>query len=87
MKRKSIFKDKIPYLWYLLPSLYVNFKLLPFRQAVKMPFLTIRPKLVSVKGKIEIDDAKSKFGIIKLGEWGVKAFPNSGITINMQGGI
>ena len=86
MKRKSIVKDKIPYLWYLLQSVYINFKLLPFRQAIKMPILTIRPKLGSVKGKVEIDDAVCKFGVIKLGEWGVKAFPNSGITINMQGG-
>lgn len=87
MKKNATVGDKLQYVWYLLSSIYINFKLLPFRQAVKLPILTIKPHIINLKGKIIIDDDVCKFGLIKMGEWGVKAFPNSGIKLNMMGGV
>lgn len=75
------------YLLYIFHSLYFNFRFLPFRQAIKLPILLIRPHFIRLKGKIEIDDSVCSFGVVKMGGWGVKAFPNTGIKINIQGGI
>ena len=86
MKYKHSFRDYKQYLWYLLPTIYFNFKMLPFRQAKKLPFLFVKPKFIQLKGKIEIADDICRFGLVKLGSWGVKAFPNTGIKLNLQGG-
>lgn len=82
---KKILENK-SYFLYIFHSLYFNFRFLPFRQAIKLPILLIRPHFIQLKGKIEIDDAVCSFGIVKLGNLGAKAFPSTGIKINMQGG-
>ena len=47
-------------------SLYVNFRLLPFRQAVRLPILVrYNCNLVSLRGKVSLD--KIKIGILKIG--------------------
>ena len=76
----------LPYFWYLLHSIYFNFKMLPFRQAKKLPILLIRPKFINLKGKIVIDDSLCHFGLVKMGGWGCKAYPNTGIKLNFRGG-
>ena len=56
MKYRHSFKDFKPYLWYLIPTIYFNFKMLPFRQARKLPVLLVKPKFIKLKGKLIIDD-------------------------------
>ena len=83
MKYRHSIKDYLPYFCYLLHSIYFNFKMLPFRQARK---LLIRPKFINLRGKIVIDDSLCRFGLVKLGGWGCKAYPNNGIKLNLNGG-
>lgn len=86
MKYKHSISDLLPYLWYLIPTIYFNLRMLPLRQAVKLPILLIRPKFIKLKGKIVIDDDLCRFGLVKMGGWGCKAYPNTGIKLNLQGG-
>ena len=48
-------------------SIWLNFRKLPFRQAIRMPILVYRTKLKSISGSIEIKAAKLKTGLIKIG--------------------
>lgn len=86
MKYHHSIRDYLPYFWYIFHSIYFNFKMLPFRQALKLPILLIRPKFFSLRGKIIIDDRICRFGLVKMGGWGCKAYPNTGIKLNLQGG-
>lgn len=75
--------------WVLrsLPSsIYLNFHYLPFRQAVKLPILTYKPKLDSCKGTVTIE-GPIRFGMIKLGAYTVSIYPNNGIMFSNRGKI
>ena len=39
---------------YILHSVFFNFHYLPFREAVKLPILLYKPKLLKLKGTIKI---------------------------------
>lgn len=67
-------------------SIYFNFHYLPFRQAVKLPILLYKPKLLKLKGIVKIGGGKISTGMIRLGFPTVSLFPNSGITFENQGG-
>lgn len=66
-------------------SIYFNFHYLPLRQAVKLPILLNKPKLIALKGNIKIS-APVKFGMIQLGRRGVCIYPNTGVTWENRGG-
>lgn len=68
-----------------LPSLYFNFRYLPFRQALKMPVWINKPHLHEMRGKIIID-ALVRTGMIRLGGFGGHMYPNNGIHITQWGG-
>lgn len=68
-------------------SIWFNFKYLPAKQAVRLPILLYKPKLIVCKGKIELLDKKSKFGSIMLGFPCSSLYPNSGITLKIRGTI
>lgn len=54
-----------PYFFY---SLYFNFRVLPFRQAVRLPFLVyVWPTILRNKGKILIEASKISHFMIKIG--------------------
>ncbi len=72
--------------YYLIHSIYFNFHYLPFKQAIKLPILLYKPKLVKTKGKITIDAPNIKFGMIRLGFRLVSIYPNNGITWENHGG-
>lgn len=55
------------YILSIPKSIWVNYRKLPFRQAVRLPILVYRTKLKSLKGKIEINADKLKMGLIKIG--------------------
>lgn len=70
---------------YLPQSLYFNFHYLPFKQAIKLPILLYKPKLLKCKGEIKIEGT-IKFGMIKLGKYHVSLFPNTGFVYENHGG-
>lgn len=86
----SLFKRIWNYRWILrsIPlSLYFNFHYLPFNQAIHLPILLYKPKLLSCKGQIRIICKEEfKFGMIKLGCPNVSLYPNSGIIYENHGG-
>lgn len=79
-------------LWVLrfLPYiLYFNFKMLPFNQAVKLPVWLYKPKFGKLTGRVVLDMPLKdvKMGMIKLGEYSVNIYPNSGIMLDIRGQI
>lgn len=82
---KKIWKHK----WILrsiVPTIYFNFHYLPIKQAIKLPILLYKPKLLKCKGKVIIDTNRTHFGMIRLGENIVSFYPNTGITFENLGG-
>lgn len=81
---KKIWKNK----WILrslLQTIYFNFHYLPYKQAIKLPILLYKPKLLKCKGKIIIE-GNIKTGMIQLGKYNVSLYPNSGIVYENHGG-
>lgn len=70
----------------ILPTIYFNFHYLPFNQAIKLPILLYKPKLLKMKGNIKIEKCKIKFGMIRLGFPTVSLYPNTGIVYENHGG-
>lgn len=72
---------------YILHSVFFNFHYLPFREAVKLPILLYKPKLLKLKGTIKIkQEDKIGFGMIRLGFPEVSLYPNTGIVFENYGG-
>lgn len=69
----------------LIPSLYFNFKYLPFRQAIKLPILVYKLHFHVLKGKVVIDAPKIYTGMIRLGIFAVGVYPNNGISLKHEG--
>ena len=69
----------------LISSIYFNFHYLPFKDAVKLPILLYKPKLLSMKGKVKIEGSV-RYGMIRMGFPTVSLYPNSGITYENLGG-
>lgn len=69
----------------ILPSVYFNFYYLPFSQAIRLPILLYKPRLLKMKGNVQIL-GEIKFGIIRLGFPTVSLYPNTGIVYENQGG-
>ena len=57
-------------------TLYFNFHYLPFKQAIKLPILLYKPKLLKCKGRIRIE-GEVKIGMIQLGKYNVYLYPNT----------
>ncbi|MDR0790273.1 MAG: hypothetical protein LBO06_05725, partial [Bacteroidales bacterium] len=72
--------------WYLPQIIWFNFHYLPFKQAIKLPILLYKPKLLRCKGTLTLNGAIS-FGIIKLGFYTVPNYPNNGIIWNVRGNV
>lgn len=59
------------YLFGIPKSLYVNFKLLPFNQAIKLPIIVSnKTKIISLDGKVNLGNVKT--GIIRIGFGGTE---------------
>ena len=69
----------------LLQSIWFNFHYLPFSQAVRLPILLYKPKLLSCKGKVRIE-GKVVPGMVRLGQMQVSLCPNDGIVFENHGG-
>jgi acetyltransferase-like isoleucine patch superfamily enzyme len=52
----------------ILKTIYINFRLLPLKTAIKLPIIIIgKTKLISLRGNAEIND-KVRFGLIQIGK-------------------
>lgn len=72
--------------WYAI--FYFNFKMLPFKQAIRLPFdFYGRVRFVSLSGSIKLKSDKLKLGMIKIGSQGTDMFPKSGTVLNIKGDI
>lgn len=69
-----------------IPSLILNFKQLPFRQACKLPIIIYKPHFGTLDGKIIIQ-GDVRFNMIQLGRNLVSLFPNNGIRFGNSGKI
>ena len=83
MKVDKIFKTIL----FLPFSIYFNFKYLPFKQASKLPILLCKPRLIGMKGKVKINAANIRTGMIRLGFMNVPIYPNKGIIWQNSGEI
>ncbi len=70
----------------IIHSIYFNFHYLPLKQAIKLPIILYKPKLLKCKGKITII-GEIRTGMIQLGRNIVSIYPNSGFTYENKGGI
>ena len=77
----------LKFLPYILHTLYFNFKYLPFQQALKLPILLYKPKLISLKGIVKIESPTIATGMIKLGVNRVSIYKNNGISWENKGGV
>lgn len=66
-------------------TLYFNFHYLPFNQAIKLPILLYKPKLLKCRGTVRIE-GEIKTGMIQLGRYNVSLYPNTGIVYENHGG-
>ena len=73
---------------YLLPTLYFNFRYLPFRQALRLPIVLYRPHLIKCKGQVRLEpaDGRIRHGMVRLGFRLVNIYADNGITWENNGG-
>ena len=69
----------------IFKTIYFNFHYLPFEQAIKLPILLYKPKLLKCKGKIIIE-GPIRFGMIRIGTFCCSVYPNNGISWENHGG-
>lgn len=72
-------------LW--IPSIIFNFHYLPFKQAIKLPVLLMKPNFRKLGGKVIIDSPSITRGMIRLGFNRVNIFPDNGISWLNEGTI
>lgn len=80
-------KTFLTYFPYILKIIWFNFSNLPFKQAVKIPILLYKPMKLKCKGTIKIEAENIYTGMIKLGAPTVSIYPNTGISIEIIGGV
>lgn len=70
-----------------IPSLIFCFRYLPVKQAVKLPILVFKAHLVDFGGKVRIECKHIEFGMIRLGQFAVRSYPDTGIHWSNKGEI
>ncbi|MDP4269944.1 MAG: hypothetical protein Q8909_07435 [Bacteroidota bacterium] len=71
-----------------LAILYFNFKVLPIRQAVKLPFdFYYKVRFENIKGKIKIDSPGIHRAMIKIGGRGSEMFSREQTIIDIKGNV
>lgn len=74
------------FLQFLPWTLYFNFHYLPFKEAIHLPILLYKPKLLNCNGLVRILGGV-KFGMIRLGFMQASIYPNNGITWENRGTV
>jgi acetyltransferase-like isoleucine patch superfamily enzyme len=80
------YTSTLKFLPYIFHIIYFNFKYLPFKQAIKLPILLYKPKLINTKGQVLIEAKRVYTGMIRLGINTVSVYPNNGIIWENNGG-
>lgn len=70
----------------LFQTIWFNFYYLPLKQAIKLPILLYKPKLLKCKGSVRICNKEIKTGMIVLGYYRVSLYPNNGLVFENNGG-
>lgn len=69
-----------------LKILLINFRFLPFRQAIKLPIDVYgKLRILSYKGSIRIESDNVRPGMIKLGSQGRDMFPTDAVIMDVRG--
>ena len=72
--------------WWAI--LFFNFKMLPFKQAIYLPFdFYGKVRFVNLSGSINLRSEKLKVGMIKIGAQGTDMFPKTETILNIKGDI
>lgn len=86
MKKFILFIKTIIKHWkYIIPSIYFNFKHLPIKQAFLLPIILNKPHCNNLSGKIIIESDEITTGMIQLGVFCCRMYPNTGIQISNEG--
>lgn len=70
----------------LIPTVWFNFRHLPFRQAVHLPVLLYKARVLSCAGKVTVNGSP-RFGLVRLGVPNVSLYPDSGIVLEINGHV
>lgn len=81
-----LLKKVLQHNWFAI--LYFNFKMLPFHQAIKLPFdFYYRVRFENLSGKIKIKNNNLKRGMIKIGGRGSEMFSRNQTILDIEGEI
>ena len=70
----------------ILATLYFNFKMLKFKQALKLPFIfNHKIRFENISGKIILKNKKISRGIVRIGARGSDMFAHSATVIDLKG--
>ena len=79
-----MFKNLFLHNWFAI--LYFNFKMLPFKKAIFIPFdFYGSVRFISLKGKVCLDTNRIRPGMIKLGSQGRDMFPLNPVVLDIRG--
>ena len=68
--------------------LYFNFKMLPFKQAIRLPFdFYGKVRFVNLDGTVKLNTSNLRIGMIKIGAQGPDMFPKAETVLNINGNI
>lgn len=82
----EILKKIFAHNWFAI--FYFNFKMLPFKQAIKLPFdFYYRVRFENLKGKVLITSPIIYRGMIKFGSQGSDMFPRTSYIIDIKGEV
>lgn len=70
----------------LFRTIYFNFKYLPPTVAIKLPIYLHNVKFDDMRGSIRIESNNIRRGMITIGSWWIKVFPNSPSVWQNHGG-
>lgn len=68
-------------------SIYFNFHYLPLRQAIRLPILLYKPRLLRCGGRVRIESEDICTGMIILGKNTVSIYSNSGVAWECDGEV
>lgn len=82
----KVFRILFAHNWFAI--LYFNFKMLPFKQAMKLPFdFYYKVRFKQLSGKVVINSSSIYRGMIKIGAQGSDMFPKTPYIIDIKGKV
>lgn len=72
----------------IIKTLYFNFKILPIKQAIRLPFdLCGKVRLENLSGRVKLNFDEVTPGMLKIGTQGSDMFPASETVVSIEGDI